>query len=200
MTKHQHPARPNGACHAPACRPAAPAARNVSPARHAPPAPHTAQPKAGVPVPPRPGARPLPSPPARGGTAQRREAVASAAPAGFRVLPPTPLGAGRRQIKVTVAGSPKVAGSVDIRPAGGGKAYISNLKVESDFRRQGLGGRLMDAALQSARGQGFTAAQLEARPSDSGITSQALVSMYRRMGFRSVGKSSRGNPLMERIL
>jgi ribosomal protein S18 acetylase RimI-like enzyme len=89
---------------------------------------------------------------------------------------------------------------VDIRASGGGKAFISNLKVERDFRRQGLAGRLMDAALQSARSQGFKAARLEARPSDDGITPQALVSMYSRMGFRSVGRSSRGNPLMERRL
>jgi ribosomal protein S18 acetylase RimI-like enzyme len=115
-------------------------------------------------------------------------------------MPPSPLGGGRHQIRVAVDGTRQVAGSVDIRPSGEGKAYISNLKVERSFRRKGLANQLMDAALQSARGQGFRAARLEARPSDDGISSQALVSMYQRMGFRSVGKSSRGNPLMERRL
>ena len=119
---------------------------------------------------------------------------------GYRLLPPPPLAGGRQQIRVAVAGSPKVAGSVDLRPTGGGRAYISNLKVERDFRRQGLANRLMDAALNSARAQGFKAARLEAHPSDDGISPQALVSMYSRMGFRSVGRSSRGNPLMERRL
>jgi ribosomal protein S18 acetylase RimI-like enzyme len=115
-------------------------------------------------------------------------------------MPPTPLAGGRQQIRVAVAGSRQVAGSVDIRPAGGGKAFISNLKVERDFRRQGVANQLMDAALRNARVQGFKAARLEAHPSDDGITPQALVSMYRSMGFRSVGRSSRGNPLMERRL
>lgn len=139
--------------------------------------------------------------------AQRQ--VANAAPArgaaptqkaGYKVLPPTSLAGGRQQIRVAVPGTRQVAGSVDIRPTGGGKAYISNLKVERDFRRQGLAGQLMDAALRNARVQGFKAARLEAHPSDDGISPQALVSMYSRMGFRSVGRSSRGNPLMERRL
>jgi ribosomal protein S18 acetylase RimI-like enzyme len=116
------------------------------------------------------------------------------------VLPPTALAGGRQQIRVAVSGSRQVAGSVDIRPTGGGNAYISNLKVERDFRRQGLANQLMDAALRNARVQGFKAARLEAHPSDDGISPQALVSMYSRMGFRSVGRSSRGNPLMERRL
>ena len=99
-----------------------------------------------------------------------------------------------------MSGTRQVAGSVDIRATGGGRAYISNLKVERDFRRQGLANQLMDAALRSARVQGFKAARLEAHPSDDGISPQALVSMYSRMGFRNVGRSGRGNPLMERKL
>lgn len=115
-------------------------------------------------------------------------------------MPATPLAGGRQQIRVAVSGSRQVAGSVDIRPTGGGRAFISNLKVERDFRRQGLANQLMDAALRNARSQGLKAARLEAHPSDDGISPQALVAMYSRMGFRSVGRSSRGNPLMERKL
>jgi ribosomal protein S18 acetylase RimI-like enzyme len=135
-------------------------------------------------------------------TAQRQAAVAPAPsrPANYRVLPPTPLAGGRQQIKVAVSGTRQVAGSVDLRPTGGGKAYISNLKVERDFRRQGLANQLMSAAMSNARSQGFSAVRLEAHPSDNGITPQALISMYSRMGFRNVGRSSRGNPLMERRL
>ena len=135
-------------------------------------------------------------------TAQRQAAVAAAPSrqASYRVLAPTPLAGGRQQIKVAVTGTRQVAGSVDLRPTGGGKAYISNLKVERDFRRQGLANQLMNAAMSNARSQGFSAVRLEAHPSDNGITPQALVSMYSRMGFRNVGRSSRGNPLMERRL
>jgi ribosomal protein S18 acetylase RimI-like enzyme len=59
---------------------------------------------------------------------------------------------------------------------------------------------LIDAAINTARRQGFKAASLEARPSDNGISPQALVAMYRRQGFKSVGRSDRGSPMMERKL
>lgn len=224
-TRNQH-AHTNGACNARGCKPAGVTAPNAHAAPRTPFTHAAAQAKPAAnapraPQPPRPpfganAARTAANAHARTQTptqtrvapaAQRQ--VASAAPTqnaapsqrpGYRLLPPTPLAGGRQQIRVAVAGSPKVAGSVDLRPTGGGKAYISNLKVERDFRRQGLANRLMDAALNSARSQGFKAARLEAHPSDDGISPQALVSMYSRMGFRSVGRSSRGNPLMERRL
>lgn len=114
--------------------------------------------------------------------------------------PPSPLGGGRQQIKVTIKGSQQIAGSVDIRPSGAGKVYISDLKVEKQYRRRGLANQLMSAAMTTARSQGFSGARLEARPSDMGISPQALVSMYQRLGFKNVGKTGRGNPLMERRL
>ncbi|HEV3471552.1 MAG TPA: GNAT family N-acetyltransferase [Pyrinomonadaceae bacterium] len=135
-----------------------------------------------------------------GPRAANRPAASAPRQAGYVVQPPLPLGGGRQQIKATLGGTRQVAGSVDIRPTKDGRIYISNLNVGKEYRRRGLAGELMNAALRSARGQGFTAARLEARPSDNGISPQALVSMYRRMGFRSVGQSSRGNPLMERRL
>lgn len=212
-TRNRH-AHAHGPCNTHGCRPAA-VAHNHTPAR--PGAPSTrpaaqAKPATNSPRAPQPArapfganaahanARPQPPAPARAAaTAQRQTAAPSQKPS-YRLLPPTSLAGGRQQIRVGVAGSPRVAGSVDLRATAGGKAYISNLKVERDFRRQGLAGQLMNAAIQSARAQGFKAARLEARPSDEGITPQALVSMYSRMGFRSVGRSSRGNPLMERRL
>lgn len=209
MTTRNQRAHPHGPCNTHGCRPAgvAPADTHAGPRAAAQAKPAANTPRA--PQPPRAPfganaahahARPQTPAPARAApTAQRQTAAPSNKP-GYRLLPPTSLAGGRQQIRVAVAGSPRVAGSVDIRASGGGKAFISNLKVERDFRRQGLAGRLMDAALQSARSQGFKAARLEARPSDDGITPQALVSMYSRMGFRSVGRSSRGNPLMERRL
>ena len=221
MTTRNNHAHAHAACNA-QCRPAvaprnapatqsAPFSRNAAqpkPAQNSPRAAQTPRaPFGGAASPagaPRAGAnaaaRTQPPHAPQGATAQRRAALQSPSRGGFSLQPPSPLGGGRQQIKVTVAGTKQVAGSVDIRPTGGGKAYISNLKVEHDFRRQGLANQLMNAALRSARGQGFNSAQLEARPSDSGITSQALVSMYQKMGFRNVGKSHRGNPLMERRL
>jgi hypothetical protein len=59
---------------------------------------------------------------------------------------------------------------------------------------------LVNAALQTARQGGHSAASLEARPYDPGISPQALVSMYQRMGFKNVGTSKRGSPVMERHL
>jgi ribosomal protein S18 acetylase RimI-like enzyme len=207
-TRNQH-AHTHGACNAQGCRPASVAPANA----HAAPRAQQQTPRAPF------GANAAhaashafartqtPTPTRVAPTAQRQ--VANAAPprnaappqkAGYRLMPPTPLPGGRQQIRVAVSGSRQVAGSVDIRPSGGGRAYISNLKVERDFRRQGVASRLMDAALQRARAQGFRAARLEALPSDDGISPQALVSMYSRMGFRNVGRSDRGNPLMERRL
>ena len=134
------------------------------------------------------------------GTTQRMPArPASKAPA-YAVQAPQPLGAGSQQIRATIHGSPQVAGSVEISRAAGGKAFISNLKVDQQHRRRGVATQLIDAAITTARRQGFKAASLEARPSDNGISPQALVAMYRRQGFQSVGKSHRGSPVMERKL
>jgi Acetyltransferases len=110
------------------------------------------------------------------------------------------VGGHAHQIRATLHGSRQVAGSVDINQAGAGKVYISNLRVEHEHRRRGIAAQLIDAAVNTARRQGFSAVSLEARPSDNGISPQALVAMYRRQGFRNVGKSQRGSPLMERKL
>ena len=118
----------------------------------------------------------------------------------YTVQAPVPLGGRSHQIRATIQGSPQVAGSVEISAARGGTAYISNLKVDQQHRRRGVAAQLIDAAVSTARRQGFKAASLEARPSDNGISPQALVAMYRRQGFKSVGKSGRGSPLMERKL
>jgi ribosomal protein S18 acetylase RimI-like enzyme len=125
---------------------------------------------------------------------------ASAKSPSYVVHMPTVLGGGRQQIRITVRGTQQVAGSLDLNALRGGKVYISNLKVEKQHRRQGLANQLMSAAMQTARSHGFNGARLEARPSDNGITPQALVSMYQKLGFKNVGKSQRGNPLMERRL
>ena len=118
----------------------------------------------------------------------------------YAVQPPIPVAAHSQQIRATVDGVRQVAGSVDIMRAGPGKGFIANLKVDNEHRRRGVGAKLINAAVASARRQGFSSLSLEARPSDNGISPGALVAMYRRQGFTSVGRSQRGNPLMERKL
>lgn len=151
---------------------------------------------------------------ARGATAQaganrsvasNQSAARPASPAASRapnytVQAPIHLGGHSQQIRATIQGTPQVAGSVEISAAGAGKVYISNLTVDQQHRRKGVAAKLIDAAVNTARRQGFKAASLEARPSDNGIAPQNLVAMYRRKGFKSVGKSGRGSPLMERKL
>jgi ribosomal protein S18 acetylase RimI-like enzyme len=101
---------------------------------------------------------------------------------------------GGRQIKVVSGG--KMIGSVEIHTSAAGGVEITDLKVLQEHRRNGVGRELVMAALQSARTQGLGLARLEAHPSDSSISPQALVSMYQAFGFRRIGVSSRGNPLM----
>ena len=118
----------------------------------------------------------------------------------YAVQPPVPLAGRSQQIKATLNGTRQVAGSVDIRTAGPRKGFIVNLQVGHEHRRRGVAAQLIDAAVATARRQGMSSVSLEARPSDNGISPQALVAMYRRQGFKSVGQSHRGSPLMERKL
>lgn len=126
------------------------------------------------------------------------KAAPKPASARYALQHPVPLANHGQQIRATLNGTRNVAGSVDIRSAGPGKGFIANLKVDHEHRRRGVGAQLIDAAISTARRQGMKSVSLEARPSDNGISSQALVAMYRRQGFKSVGRSQRGNPLMER--
>ena len=137
--------------------------------------------------------------PQRSPAIQARTAGRTTAP-NYTVQAPRPLGGNSQQIRATIKGTPQVAGSVEITAAGAGKAYISNLTVDQQHRRRGVAVQLINAAINTARRQGFKAASLEARPSDNGISPQQLVAMYQRQGFKSVGKSRRGSPLMERKL
>lgn len=133
------------------------------------------------------------------------QAIEPASPAltnapNYTVQPPLNLGGHNQQIRATIKGTPWVAGSVDISPSAEGIAFFSNLRVHRQHRRRGVATKLITAAIKTARGQGLIAVRLEARPSDNAISLQALVGVYRRQGFNEVGKTRRGNPLMERKL
>jgi len=115
----------------------------------------------------------------------------------YSVQDPLTLRRHYQQIRATIKGTPQIAGSVDISPSGRGKAFISNLHVNQQHRRRGVAAKLIDAVITAARRQGFNTARLEARPCDNSITLQALVALYHRQGFKSIGKTRRGSLLME---
>jgi len=103
---------------------------------------------------------------------------------------------GRQHIKLVAPGG-MTAGSVDLSADSGGRFQLSDLRVAEVYRKQGLGGRLVQSALQAARNRGARSVQLEARPSDSSISPGNLHRMYQKFGFRNIAISGRGNPIME---
>jgi hypothetical protein len=73
-----------------------------------------------------------------------------------------------------------------------------NLQVPTEFRRQGIGAKLVTAAVQAMQARGVQHMTLEAKSTASGIGRLALAGMYRKLGFRVAGFSSDGNDSMER--
>ncbi len=66
------------------------------------------------------------------------------------------------------------------------EVHIMKLAVTPELRRQGLASRLVAQALAEARREGGIRAILEVRPSNT-----AAIGLYRRLGFRSIGKRKR---------
>ncbi len=101
------------------------------------------------------------------------------------------------EIQMSSGGGQEPVGSVRLTRSEKG-AYLSDLQVAPEHRRHGLATQLVQAAIRTARNQGYPVTHLEARPSPgAGLPSSALVSMYHKLGFRTTGLSRRGNPLME---
>lgn len=75
----------------------------------------------------------------------------------------------------------KLVGNVTLSPESGqrGLVAITNMAVHPDFRRQGIGRRLMEAALDEAGHRGARAVVLEVRT--DGAAAQLL---YRELGFK----------------
>lgn len=114
----------------------------------------------------------------------------------YELSQPVWVGNGRQQIRVSMKGSPTPIGSVDLHYDQPGKAYISDLEVSQAHRRHGVGTMLMKAAMDSARRNGSSATELEARPGAGSISNQALVGMYQKLGFKNKGFTRRGSPKM----
>ncbi len=115
----------------------------------------------------------------------------------YALRAPQVTGSGWR-ISIGTPDAAQPVGSLQMRKAENG-VYISDLNVAPEHRRHGLAGRLLDAAMATARNSGYSMAQLEARASSPAeVSPGALVSLYQRYGFRLAGMSQRGNPVMER--
>jgi ribosomal-protein-alanine N-acetyltransferase len=67
-----------------------------------------------------------------------------------------------------------------------GELHILNVAVAPSHRRQGLGRRLVDAALDEARRLGLGAVTLEVRPGNT-----AALALYRELGFVQTGRRPR---------
>ena len=75
-----------------------------------------------------------------------------------------------------------IAGAVASREAAD-EAEILNLAVARDWRRRGIGRRLMEAALEGAVAAGVRRVFLEVRESNAGARA-----FYRRLGFAEAGR------------
>jgi len=69
-----------------------------------------------------------------------------------------------------------------ILSAGGGEAHILNIAIDPGFQGKGLGRRLMEFLLQTARHHRADTAFLEVRPSN-----RVALHLYDTMGFNQVG-------------
>ncbi|HET7041544.1 MAG TPA: ribosomal protein S18-alanine N-acetyltransferase, partial [Gemmatimonadales bacterium] len=83
---------------------------------------------------------------------------------------------------VAEAGDGTLAGYTFCREIAG-EAELLNLAVAPTARREGIGGRLLAAALAWADGRGARETFLEVRASN-----QAAIALYERVGFRAVGR------------
>jgi ribosomal protein S18 acetylase RimI-like enzyme len=73
------------------------------------------------------------------------------------------------------------AGCVGLRPLQGAQCELKRMYTRSQFRGQGIGRQLLDAALSAARAAGYTAIRL-----DSLSTMKEAQGLYARLGFREI--------------
>jgi len=64
----------------------------------------------------------------------------------------------------------------------GEEAQINNIAVHPDFRRLGIGERVLRQVIQQLRSSGALMVTLEVRPSNIGAQT-----LYRKLGFRMIG-------------
>ena len=63
-----------------------------------------------------------------------------------------------------------------------GEGYVTNVAVLPQYRRQGIGERLLRAAIDGARARGCAFLSLEVR-----VGNEAAIRLYEKLGFRAQG-------------
>ncbi len=78
--------------------------------------------------------------------------------------------------------TPAMLGFVVLMPALD-EMHLLDISIAAEHQRQGLGRRLLDEAMQLARGTGMRRMLLEVRPSNL-----AAIALYRAAGFSEIGR------------
>lgn len=113
---------------------------------------------------------------------------------------PSSLPNGIVRIVASAGNQGQPVGSVELSRSMNGAMELSNLRVEPRYRLRGLGGRLVESAVQAARTGGATRVQLVAKSADPSLSAPSLVSMYQRHGFTLSGRIAGGSPILQRKL
>lgn len=69
------------------------------------------------------------------------------------------------------------------------EGHVTNLAVDRDYRRRGIGSRLLDTLVEAAKARGVRSLTLEVRESN-----EAAIQLYEKFGFYSVGRRKRYYP------
>ncbi len=77
----------------------------------------------------------------------------------------------------------RVVGTTAVQEAGKGRAVLKHQYVHADYRRRGIGAKLLDAALVYCRVCGYREVQLETAP-----WMQQAQRLYRSRGFREISR------------
>ncbi|MDR5682869.1 MAG: GNAT family N-acetyltransferase [Armatimonadota bacterium] len=81
----------------------------------------------------------------------------------------------------------RIIGTTGVKEAGEGKAILKHQYVHADYRRKGIGAKLLDAALVYCRVLGYREVEL-----DTAAWMQQAQRLYRSRGFRETGRDESG--------
>jgi ribosomal protein S18 acetylase RimI-like enzyme len=101
--------------------------------------------------------------------------------------------AGRGQVHVYAGPRERSVGSANVRGDGGAAVEITDLRVDPEHRKRGLGAALLSSAMQAGLRMGRRTVRLSSQDDGSG----RLTAWYRSMGFRPVGTDARGLTRLE---
>jgi putative acetyltransferase len=81
----------------------------------------------------------------------------------------------------------RIIGTTGVREAGKGRAILEHQYVHADYRRKGIGAKLLDAALVYCRVLGYREVELDTAP-----WMQQAQRLYRSRGFRETSRDEAG--------